>query len=523
MGSPAHLVRESDFGSRFLSDVVPVNPEPTMSRSVLFVQPPAYQVQAPPYPIALLAGFLEARESRVQVFDANLKLYLHASEEERQAWHYGQLFSWRDPGNVAEIIQRHEAWIDDNIVAPIIASRCDLIGMHACAESIHFACALARKLKAASPHQHVLFGGPEFPIEHMANQSKEALPADVVVFGPGEAALLNLVSATESEILELRREKFLAVSSATTPSDFAPPAYHLFDTENYLSQGQALYFMTSRGCVNRCCYCDEKRFWKTYRHMSPDAVLEQVNELLRQFPRLSHIQFSDSLVNASMPRLHRIAELFIEHASRPFTWRGSAAVRPEMTRAVFDELRRAGCTGLIFGVETASTPLLARIGKVLTRDSNLGAMVKDAYDAGLSCEYNFMFGLPGETEADFELLLQFIKDSGRYLPSVNPSYSCCVFSPATLTDAVKKQFDIEVPVYQYESGTGIRYDHWRIRSTDNTFLRRIERRRAFIETLQRYAPDADLNARAGESFREMVKEQVLEFETLQETCLVRWE
>ncbi|MDD5130598.1 MAG: radical SAM protein, partial [Candidatus Omnitrophica bacterium] len=142
--------------------------------------------------------------------------------------------------------------------------------------------------------------------------------------------------------------------------------------------------------------------------------------------RIDHIDFHDSLINGNVRMLERLCDL-IKSSGMKFRWSGQAAVTEEMTYPLLLKMKLAGCVCLNYGLETGSPSLMQRIGKLLAKNADLDRIVRDTHNSGIEGIYNFMFGLPGETEEEFQETLDFLARNKDYIDIVNPSPGFCAF------------------------------------------------------------------------------------------------
>ena len=80
-------------------------------------------------------------------------------------------------------------------------------------------------------------------------------------------------------------------------------------------------------------------------------------------------------------------------------------------------------------METPTEHLLEKVGKTLAvqQGVDLPAILREAKEAGLEVTINIMFGLPGETEEDFQYLLKFLEKHKKTLVMVNPAVQLCKY------------------------------------------------------------------------------------------------
>lgn len=206
---------------------------------------------------------------------------------------------------------------------------------------------------------------------------------------------------------------------------FPWPARHLFPMDRYhdLPGGipaPSVQMWASRGCSFTCSFCAWPQILyadNQYRTRSPQAVADEVEAMLRQGYRSYY--FDDDTFNLGKKRTQQLAE--------EFTRRGFTAPWGFMGRADtcevehFDALRRTGLQAVKFGVESADTARLKRIGKNLDVEK-VRRSVRAVRDMGVKVHLTFMFGLPGETletmQRTLDLAYELDPDSAQFTIAV---------------------------------------------------------------------------------------------------------
>lgn len=156
-----------------------------------------------------------------------------------------------------------------------------------------------------------------------------------------------------------------------------------------------------KGCSGACSYCEEPFYRKAYgagyaRLRSPGRVIEELRTVKERFGT-AEITFKDSVFTADRAWLKDFLALYRREIGLPFKCFGRAdAFDPEMAAL----LKSSGCYCVEFGLQTFNEELRSR---VLKRPESLAAVDRAfaACDrAGLAYDADYIFGLPGETEAD---------------------------------------------------------------------------------------------------------------------------
>ncbi len=451
------------------------------SPDLVLVQTPGWGLKTPPLSIASLAAYVRQSGYKVLPLDLNLEFYLLRREGYQDVWEdWKAEWYWSTPSCVDDFVAAHQEIITKHI--DFLAScGAKIFGFSCYSSCINLSLIYARELKKRNPEFITVFGGPHVS-RNLGGTWVASLPyVDLVAQGEGELTLLEIVErATQNKPLSgiigtLHNDKGVVTDNGNRPLirdlDVLPfAALGDFNFSLYREKGR-LPMMASRGCPNNCNFCSEKVYWIGYRGFSAKRVADEVFFQLEGRPEIDVVEFMDSLINGVVPRMMDMAKYFISHP-RKFRWIAQAVIRKEMTLDVFKTLEQSGCFCLAFGLETSSPELMLRTGKHLSKGVDIDQLVMDAHAAGMSCAYNFMFGLPGETAEDAAASLTFMRKHKDHVGAVNPSAGFCAFSPGTPAGDHPEKFGV-VPDATDEG----RY--WETFDGKNDFLVRLERFEAF--------------------------------------------
>lgn len=443
---------------------------------VVLVQAPWWGVEIPPIALASLTAYLRQRDYRVLPLDLNLDCYLNSVEKYRNSWRTESAFWWWTTyEQTLKFVNDHQE-LFDHYVERLVAARPKVVGFSVYMCSVFVSAYLARRIKEVYPEVTIVFGGPQADRALSAKVLAEKDYIDLVVYGEGEAVLEEIVArAVSGQRLEecpgtmYCRGDGTVVDCGDRPllkniNELPVPDFSDYDFHSYVCPTK-LPMITSRGCVNDCAFCSEVAFWSIYRGLRGERMFAEVQAQVEKYPFIEHIVFQDSLINGWMKELEVFADLLIA-SDLNIKWSGQAIIRKDMTYEFMKKLRDSGCEKLSFGLETASQPLMLKIGKRLAKDADIDAIVRDAHRAGLACTYNFMFGLPGETEEDAQETLAFLRRNRDYLPTVSPSHQFCAFLPGSLGHRDPKKYGIT----NVDSST-----YWESDDGANNYLVRLRR------------------------------------------------
>ncbi len=445
----------------------------------VLAQCPGWGRSAPPYAPACLAAYLHARSRHGALcLDLNNRVY-HASSS-KELWDDKDLYSmWEDGPAVARLIAANRALMD-GVVLEILATGAPLIGFTVHTTSFLFTLELARLIKARAPEKVILLGGPQCSRSQSALKLAAEPCVDAVATGEGEEVLLKVLDSVTAGrgvprlpglIINQGGGKTLDCGDAPGPAGLDPlpfPDYSDFSADmaaGKYGDPSRLEILDSRGCPTRCNFCSEWQFWKSYRSMSGARVFAEIAHQVKKHPGIKHFYFAGSLINGRPAELEKFCDNVIA-SGLEITWEGQAAVHPAMT-ALAPKLARSGCTWLGVGLESGSERLLRAMHKPIALKTALANLRAYAL-AGIKVQANFMFGLPGETRADFDRTLKFLVRARPFLDSVLASQSFCVL-------------DKNTPLYNNAGDFGIkgREHHLYWSSGRNTYPARLKRYEEF--------------------------------------------
>ncbi len=173
----------------------------------------------------------------------------------------------------------------------------------------------------------------------------------------------------------------------------------------------------SRGCPYRCKFCQTGCSSKTMRHVPVDKVLQYVRRVSEiKFDKvwfLTPNAFAYGSSNGIKPNVTAVQELLagihqIEAIKGIYFGTFPSEVRPEsVTREMLEIVTPLIANQkLLIGAQTASNRLLKSIARGHTIEDVIRA-VDLMNEFKLAAEIDFIFGLPGESEADIQANIAF--------------------------------------------------------------------------------------------------------------------
>jgi radical SAM superfamily enzyme YgiQ (UPF0313 family) len=249
---------------------------------------------------------------------------------------------------------------------------------------------------------------------------------DYVLCGEAEATLVQLcTSILHAEEIpaidglvrldEHGRPIQSSVRLAKNPrwAELSLPSRDLIDLEPYRAAWMKAhgYFSTnmvsSRGCPYRCNWCAKPISGNKF-HLRPAAAVAEEMNLLKVRAGVQHIWFGDDVFALNQHWVQQFAEeVTARDAAVPFKIQSRADLMSEHS---VQHLKTAGCAEVWMGVESGSPAVLKAMDKGLSLSSVVDAR-RHLKEAGIRACYFLQFGYPGETWAELQETIAFVRET----------------------------------------------------------------------------------------------------------------
>jgi len=316
-------------------------------------------------------------------------------------------------------------------VKAILKEKPDIVGISSVTLFFNQASQIAKDIKSQLDIP-VIIGGPHItPLPH--TMGKEF---DVAVLGEGEQIMLDLMQTYlddyEFNLNNLRKIKGVAFhedgnitvnerQNLITPLDKIPyPARDLLKMkEVYLIPrvtfslrkiSRSTHMLTSRGCPYRCVFCASSCFWNIVRYHSPEYVIGEIKELMKNY-KIHEINIFDDLFIADKERFRKIVELLesegIAEKCR-FRILGRANL---IDKEACELIKKMNVDNIGIGFESGSQKILTYLKKGTTTIEQNRQSIKLLKEHGIVVQGLFMVGSPHETKEDMMKTLEFIRNN----------------------------------------------------------------------------------------------------------------
>lgn len=182
------------------------------------------------------------------------------------------------------------------------------------------------------------------------------------------------------------------------------PDRNLYPVEKYLKRDSETIVRSSRGCPGKCLFCIKTRFAQ-FRLFSIKRFVDEIEELLNMgfdsfFISDDTFAFSDS----------RVKEFYDEVKERKLKFKWTSNIRiKDINEYKLQLMKEIGAYRVFVGIETINSETSNVINKKLTEE-----LIREKTDLlhkyDIEFHASFILGNPGDTEADIESTIRFVKE-----------------------------------------------------------------------------------------------------------------
>ena len=251
----------------------------------------------------------------------------------------------------------------------------------------------------------------------------ENTQADIAVMGEGDITIVELLKAIK-EKQDLNQVKGIWFKNndgfVKTPDrkpiknidDLSFIDRSLFDTELYIlnsseqvhaaypgdrSTLRSLNLNTARGCIAKCSFCYHAFMGMPYRHRTSKNIVQEIKILMDEYG-INHVILADELSFYNKKQTLEFAETILESGLK-FHWVGDCRAGlfdSDEDSKILEKMKRSGCYGIGFSLESASPEILKAMNKNITVEM-FNKQASLINNAGLAVWTALVFGYPQET------------------------------------------------------------------------------------------------------------------------------
>lgn len=446
-------------------------------RMIHLITLPSGNVDAPPLPLALLASFLEKRNHEVIVSDYNIHCYVEHPELS-DYFSTANALSWIEPEQYRVLSESHLDEILSSYAKELSQSKSTVLAFGIHRFNIRPTIDCIKKIKALAPQKTILCGGPSVSEEGELRLFPEGL-VDYFIEKDAEVDLFlflerffmdpNLLQSM-TYTYETDRKRFQFVEHTPVHIDLLPiPNYRHFPLDDYTRN--QLYVVSSKGCLNRCLFCND---WTLhpFEKRSSSSLLAEIQSYIDL--GYNHFDFTDLSITNNLDNFYSFCTQ-VNTLTQDIHWVANFSVPDSYTPDLFKVLRKGGCEALRIGIESGSPTILRRMNKCFTHEQ-AAQVLHDAYLNKIRTTINILVGYSGETEVEFQETLTFLSENKRYISEVNSIHPFYV-TPGSVIEQQANRYGIQYPDCEM-------YSLYWFDDKGNTYQERIERVNRLISHLQ---------------------------------------
>lgn len=306
------------------------------------------------------------------------------------------------------------------------------VGITVYTENLEMGLGMSKLLKENIPEIKIVLGGAHATLAY--EDCINSPYVDFVSRKEGESSLLELAIAIQSNEERIRYDQIdgiafkrngeIVANKLAKPIrnlDLLPiPKRELADMSKYTG---TINISTSRGCPGRCIYCAATAIaGATYRVRNVESIFLEFVLLKYLFgSKIYKIYIVDDTFTAIKSRVTYFIELVHKYELN-LNWHCESRI-DVMTPELLEEMAKAGCNAIQFGIESGSQQVLDKINKGI--DLEYAKKIIDAaYKNKIILVLSFMLGHYCDTNETMQKTVDFINEIyEKYKPEIALSYN----------------------------------------------------------------------------------------------------
>ncbi len=380
------------------------------------------------YGVGVLASFL--KQNHIDIKAQDLAIDIENANSARNAFSCSKLdFSIlrKKEESVLDFLKYKNTDKEIGIFAQRVVSfvsgrECDLIGMSVMTYyQFLLALLLAKELKGRC-RTHVVIGGVFVTAQSITFLKQFVF--DYLIAGDGQDALLGLIKYLKGDINKnkvpnliyrengdviVNKREYTAVEDICEP-DFSDLKVHF---HRYVTSNSKLMlpYQIGRGCMHKCSFCTIKLQHPFVEFKSYDKIFNEIMIMKRRYDTNSFF-FWDETINNSYEYLDGLCNMFVKKGVN-ISWQVQARA-DNLDKRMLHKMKMAGCTHLLFGIESGSRRVLKNMRKGFTPEK-ASEILKHSHEEGINNAVFLMVGHPHENEQDIRDTTEFIRSNSAYI------------------------------------------------------------------------------------------------------------
>ncbi len=308
----------------------------------------------------------------------------------------------------------------NNLVSSITSLKTPIVSFYCRCTDYHVCLDIAKELKTKNNELLISFGGPQSELV-----AKETLSLfkyiDFICCSEGENTIIpfikfilsghNYIDAAKIPGLTFR-DSSGSIHQNTMPTfldDNYKRGFYYYDLipKEVISNSKRTSIDVGRGCPFACTFCSTKTFWKQkYRLRDISELIDEIEMVIHKFG-ITTFDLDHDLFTVSKKRITIFCNELLRRGIK-IKWFCSSRI-DTIDREMIDLMSQTGMVKILFGIETGSV----RMQKVINKNLDLNRcneIVKYCVNKGIKVLASFIYGMPEETEEDFELTFKLMQE-----------------------------------------------------------------------------------------------------------------
>ncbi|MFY1635331.1 RiPP maturation radical SAM C-methyltransferase [Solwaraspora sp. WMMB335] len=316
----------------------------------------------------------------------------------------------------------------DELAARIVERAPDVVGFTSTFQQNTAALATAKAVKRLDPRIRTAFGGANCDGEQGAALHRNFSFMDFVVRGEGEVAfpaLLTVLAGEQACGQPAGADEFARIEGlcwagpdgrhvanpiSTTPlppAEIVSPDYTGYFERLAASKARnwvepRLVVEGARGCwwgeKHHCTFCGLNGSFMQFRSKHPGKFYDEIIGLAERH------QVLDMFVVDNILDMSYVTSLLPRLAESDYDLRLQYEIKSNMRGPQVQALADAGLVSVQPGIENLSSRVLKIMDKGVTGCLNV-RMLRDAETSGITIAWNYLYGFPGENDADYQAVI----------------------------------------------------------------------------------------------------------------------
>ena len=449
------------------------------SMKVALIFLPSWLPYAPPLGISCIKSVLQEAGHEAKTFDYNVKLWRRYRRELPTAWGMLDSDKWIERESYDREIEPIIGEFYKELVKDLLVYGAQAVGFSIYNTNYIATHRSIKWIRKLIPDIKIFYGGAE------ATRARIKLDfeyghIDAAVMGEGEQSTVDLIDywsgvKTSNFIpgVALKEDGKVIYGPSRPLLKLSELPFPSFDDNNFDDyNGHCILLEFSRGCVAKCNFCGETKFWQSFRSKRADQLINEMKYCIEYYG-VKEFRIVDSLMNGN----HRLLEEFVDLILKEkldVSWYGFCRIHTKLTPKLLSKMRKAGCAYVNFGIESGSQKVLNLMRKQY-KIKEIFQVVRNAHKVGMQVHTQILIGFPGEGWWQFMetlfMLYRLRKEFSKVYPGIPLSISNDV-------DLYKEREKFGVVMNE-----DTHMDHWRTRFYTNTFVIRKFRHHLLVRFL----------------------------------------